>query len=361
MRRITSDSRARMPYFRLLFLPLGPAPLATLIALSITLRLSMLAWGYGLPLMLILLSWLCKYSFVFLDRLIAGDAELPVLSVEMILGSLGEWRSLLPLIVAIIYFLTSGAGMLWIGLVGAVLLTIAAIVCVPAVLAVQGWTGSLQQSLSPHICMVMVRILGRDYALMVAYLFAIVAICVVMPQIVGVLPTVVQIGLLIYAWLAVVAVTGGTLYTNRVDLDRETAFILVNQFRVSPEEKERLREQWMDSIYAAWRNNAQDNAWRSVTDWIANREDALDELRWLYFRVVAWEQPQLANCIVREMLPRLLAEGMEGEALRLVKERLEIDPDFRPHSAEQRQRLAQLAAQWGDRGAAETLLRDGHV
>jgi hypothetical protein len=60
----------------------------------------------------------------------------------------------------------------------------------------------------------------------------------------------------------------------------------------------------------------------------------LQEFRWLYSRIATWEQPQLANCIVHEMLPRLLAADREDEALRLVKERLEIDLRFRPRTSD---------------------------
>jgi hypothetical protein len=163
----------------------------------------------------------------------------------------------------------------------------------------------------------MARVLGRDYVRMVGCTFAVVAIGVVLPQRVAGTPRVVRIGLLIYSWLAVIAVAGGTLFANRTALDRENA-------------------------------------------WAAHRahEAPLPELRWLYSRVATWEQPQLADRIAQEMLPLLLGAARDGEALGLVKERLTIDSRFRPQASDARRRLAALAEEWGDAATSEVLRRD---
>jgi hypothetical protein len=91
---LPADALSR--YGFLLLMPLRLAPLLTLIVLSFVLTVALRVGVYGLPLVFILLTWLFKYSFVFLDRLVIGDVEPPVLSVEMVMTSLGEWRSLLP-------------------------------------------------------------------------------------------------------------------------------------------------------------------------------------------------------------------------------------------------------------------------
>lgn len=60
--------------------------------------------------------------------------------------------------------------------------------------------------------------------------------------------------------------------------------------------------------------------------------------------------------VAEEMLWRLLNEGRDGEALRVARERLTIDPSFRPRTKDERSRLAELARQWGDCTTADALL-----
>jgi hypothetical protein len=58
------------------------------------------------------------------------------------------------------------------------------------------------------------------------------------------------------------------------------------------------------------------------------------------------------------MLPRLFAQRRTGEALDLLRERLNAFPEFRPLAGEESIRLAQLARDAGDRRLARELLRD---
>jgi len=92
---------------------LRPDALLTLLLLSVTLACSLLAGPFGIPLIIILLSWLFKYSFAMLDTLVAGETAPPVLSVDMIFASWGEWRSLLPFIIVVGASFASGAVAFW--------------------------------------------------------------------------------------------------------------------------------------------------------------------------------------------------------------------------------------------------------
>jgi hypothetical protein len=341
-------------YLALLLIPAQPAALLTLLVLSATLALSLLTRAAGIPLILILLSWFFKYSFALLDSSMAGETLAPVLSIEMIGGAWGEWRSLLPLVIVVVAFFATGTGAFVAGEWAAAVLAIAAAACLPAVLAVQAWTGSAAQNLSPSLCRLMARSLGNDYAWMVACALGLVGISVGVPAIVTGIPSIVRIGLLLYAWLAFMAVTGGILYGKRAVLEHETA-LTVRLRPASAQDVEGVRERWLDSIYAAWRSKAHANAWRLVTDATLHHQEPLEELRWLYGRVARWQEPLLANRITQEMLPLLLAADRDGEALRLVKERLDIDPEFRPRTDDARRRLAALAGQWGDRRTSELL------
>ena len=344
-------------YAAALMIPLAPAALVTLAVLSATLAFALLTGVAGIPLIGILLSWFFKYSFALLDSRVAGEAAAPGLSVEMIRGAWGEGRSLLPFVLVITAFFASGASTVLAGELASAALAVAALVWLPAVVAVQAWTGSAAQSVSPSLCTHMIHSLGEDYAWMVGCVCVVAAICVVLPAFVDGMPTFLRIGLLLYAWLAVIAVIGGAVYARRDVLERETALTL--QLRpLSLEEVTRSRDRWLDSIHAFWRHKAHANAWSAVTERLAQHPEPIAELRWLYARVARWDPPQFGNRLVQEMLPLLLAADRDGEALRLVKERLAADPGFRPQSPEARRRLGRLAGEWGDRRVAESLAED---
>ncbi|MGH8217279.1 MAG: hypothetical protein ACREUT_01725 [Steroidobacteraceae bacterium] len=347
----------RAHYLKLLLIPLRPAALCTLIVLSAVLGVALKVGPFGLPLVFILMTWLFKYSFAFLDALVAGASEAPVLSMEMITGSMGELRSLVPLFLVALAFFASGAGRFWLGLAIETVVAAALLGCLPAVLAVQGWTGRLAYSLSPDTCRKFVQVLGRDYAWLVVCACVITAICVVVPAIGGAVPWVLRIALLIYAWLGLIAATGGTIRANRAELEREIPLIIPRLRAMSAQELERIREHWLDCIYAAWRNGAHSNAWRYVMERIEQSSEPLAELRWLYGRLADWQPPAFSNRLAGLLLPRLLRENRAGEALRVVRERLACDPGFRPQAEGECNRLLQLARQWGEQGLVDALLQ----
>ncbi len=347
-----------MSVLSLLVMPLRRVPLLTICALSVALAFAFKAWVFGLPLILMLSSWLLKYSFVFLDELVAGATAPPVLSVEMIVGSLGEWRSLMPLIIVTIAFFASGAGSFWMAPALSAVLVVAAVAFLPAILAVQGWTGSVGQSLNPRVCARMVRILGRDYAWVAALTFLLVALCVAAQWEGRSVPLALRIASVVYAWLAIIALVGGVVHTRRPDIERETLFFTKLQPVMTPEELARLREHCLDTIYGEWRGRAPENAWRNLVEYVEQSADPLEEMRWLYGRIAGWDRPQLANRIARVMVPRLLTAERQGEALALVRERLAADPDFRPHTSAELLTLAQLARVAADRRTARALLQE---
>jgi hypothetical protein len=329
---VARPSSQLVRFLSLLLIPLRPAALLTVCVLSAVLAVASKAGPFGVPLILILLSWTFKYSFAFLDRLVAGDTEAPVLSVEMVVTSMGEARSLLPLIIVTFVFFASGAGAFLAGALVSGAVAVLLVAFLPAVLAVQAWTGRLAHSVSPRTWLRMIRTLGRDYAWVVGCALALTVICAFAPESLGGVPSGVRIGLLIYAWLALLAVTGGAVHAHRAALQNEIPLVVRKLSAPSPEELERLRARWLDSIYAAWRNDAEANAWRLVVSGIEPDSDALEELRWLYRRVHDWQPPRFSNRVAQELLRHLLATNREGEALRLLRERLSIDPAFEPEA-----------------------------
>lgn len=316
----------------MLLIPLRAVPLLTILLLAAVLALSVWAGPFGLPLILILLAWAFKYSFAFLDRLVAGDRQAPVLAVEMIVTSMGEARSLLPLIIVAFAFFATGAGVFFIGTIPTAVVAVILLATFPAVLAVQGWTGRLAHSVNPGTVRTMIRVLGGDYWWVVGCTLTVAAIYVFIPAIAVGLPLFVRIALLLYAWLAVVAVTGGAVHAKRSTLHQEIPLVVAELRGLSPEEQQRVRELWLDGIYGAWRSGAETNAWRLVSDAMEQSTDALEDLRWLYVRVADWQPARFSNRVAQELLARLTGTSRDSEALRLLEERRALDPSFRPHA-----------------------------
>jgi hypothetical protein len=349
-------------FFRYLAMPLRTAPLLLIGTFSILLVVAAKAGIVGIPLALILLSWFSKYSFVLMDRLAEGVTEPPVLSTEMV-NPLDEQRPMILLLMAIGLFYATDSASYWIGQRGALILMLAVGALLPAVVAVQGATGMVVQSLNPRRVLGLIVRLRGDYLVILGFigLVWLFSGLVIGSQIGDMLPLVLRIALLMYAWLAMFSLIGGVLFERRFDIgldDVNTPESVDSGADDDDTPDERLRDREMDRIYAEWRGGAHANAWKSVQALVAESSDQLAELRWLYQRAAQWPDGRLADRLARELLPRLLAKRITGEALDLVRERLKKDARFRPTGSADLLTLVQLARTAGDRATARALLQD---
>src|SRR5262245_44190214 len=134
--------------FRYLAIPLRTAPLLLIGTFSVLLVLAAKSRFTGIPLALIVLSWFSKYAFVLLDHLADGVVEPPVLSIEMV-NPLTEQRPLILLLMGLGVYFGAEAASVWIGERGALVLMFAPGAILPAIVAVQGATNTVVQSLNP--------------------------------------------------------------------------------------------------------------------------------------------------------------------------------------------------------------------
>lgn len=346
---------------RYLAIPLRTAPLLLIGVFSVLLLVAAKAGFLGIPLGLILLSWFFKYSFVLMDHLAEGVVEPPVLSVEMV-NPLSEQRPIILLLMTIALFHASDAASYWVGERGALVLMVGVGAILPAVVAVQGATNTVVQSLNPRRVLGLAARLRGDYLVILgvialAWLFG---RFVVASSLGDALPLVLKIALLMYAWLAVFSMIGGVLYERRIDIGLDDVntpeSVDASEDDAAPDERARSHE--IDRIYAEWRGGAHANAWNTVLGIVSKSSDPISELRWLYLRAAQWPDGRLADRLARELLPRLLAKRATGEALDLVRERLRKDPRFRPAGSADLVTLVQLARTAGDRATARLLLQD---
>lgn len=341
--------------FRYLAVPLRTAPLLLIVIFSALMLLAIKATLFGIALAMLLLSGFFKYSFVLLDQLADGRTDPPVLSIEM-MNPIGESRSLPALIFVVALFFASDAAVYWLGSFLSVVIGVLVLAMLISIIAVQGATGSLAQSLNPVRCWRLAWRLGGDYVMVLACAVALCAM-VGVARAIG-LPFILQIALFMYAWLALFSVIGGLLQERRDELGLDDAYEFETFEGDDGVGLERIRVQNIDRIYAEWRGGSHTNAWQSITSYLAQSADPLEELRWLYERAKTWPDQRLAHRLAQEMLPRLLAERRNGDALDTLRERLRSSADFRPLASADLIRLVQLARDAGDRRAARDLLHD---
>jgi hypothetical protein len=345
---------------RYLATPLRMAPLLLIGTFSVLLVLATKAGLFGIPLGLILLSWFSKYSFVLMDHLADGVAEPPVLSIEMV-NPLSEQRPMILLLMTIALFYASDAASYWVGERGALVLLFAVGAILPAVVAVQGATGTVVQSLNPRRVFGLIMRLRGDYLLILGCIALVrLSLGLIESTIGDVLPLVLRIAVLLYAWLAIFSLIGGVLFERRLDIGLDDVHtpesVDTSDDDATPDE--RLRDREVDRIYAEWRGGAHANAWKSVMALVDQSNDQIVELRWLYQRASQWPDGRLADRLARELLPRLLAKRITGEALDVLRERLRKDARFRPTGSADLLTLVQLARAAGDRATARVLLQD---
>lgn len=269
---------------RYLAVPLRMAPLLLIGTFSVLLVLAINARFLGIPLGLILLSWFSKYSFVLMDHVAEGAAEPPVLSLEMV-NPLTEQRPMILLLMAIGLFYGTNAASYWIGHGGALVLMIAVGLILPAVVAVQGATGTVVQSLNPRRVLGLIMRLRGDYLLILGFIALVWLFSrfLVESSIGDALPLVLRIALLMYAWLAMFALIGGVLFERRFDigLDDVNTPESWNPDDGDDTPDERTRDRDIDRIYAEWRGGAHANAWNTVLGLVGKSSDPIAELRWL--------------------------------------------------------------------------------
>ena len=337
---------------RFLAVPLSMAPLLVVIVFGALLWLSAKASLLGLPLGLLLLTGLFNYTFALFDSVVDG-AEPPVLSIEM-MNPVSGTRSLVLLAFLILVFFFSQAGEYWFGPWLAALLALGAAAWLPAMLAIQSITGSMQ-AVNPRVALGLMGRIGSDYLLLVV---AIVALALIGSFIASTpLLLILRIAACMYLWLAAFCLMAGLVRAHADDLGVEQAWEPETEDIDDGAHQARTRAQLVDRIYAEWRGGSHQNAWQTVMAEIG-QGDPVQQMEWLYEAIARWPDPRLANRLARELLPRLLTARRNGEALDLLRSRMKTDADFRPIASADLLQLAELARDAGDRPTARALLHD---
>jgi hypothetical protein len=342
---------------RALMLPLRPAPLLLVAIFSVLIVLSLQAGLFGLAALLILSSWFFKYGFVLLDHAAQGRPGAPVLSIEDA-NPLGEMRPLA-------YGLLVGGFYVGTGLLGAVAggaateaLRLLGLAALPAILATHTITGSLTAALRPGAVVEMTRRLGAAYLLVMLVALGCWLLGLALVTDGSALWLVARIALLMLLWLELFAVLGAVIHQRRFEVGFEPEHSPERRRARDDRERDRDRDRFIDRVFAEYRSGAAANALQTVRARAAASPAPLEEYLWMYDRVAAFPGARLGNAVAQDLLPLLLDARRTGDALRIARQRLGADASFRPSTAEQTVRLAELARAGGDRALARGLIED---
>jgi hypothetical protein len=102
-------------------------------------------------------------------------------------------------------------------------------------------------------------------------------------------------------------------------------------------------------------------SWRVLSAWLRSRGNQPEDYGWLSAHIFNWQDGRVISHLTEARIAQLLALRRSSEVLKVVAQRLAIDPHFRPSSAADTLSLAQVAARGGAPRISQTLLSDFSV
>jgi hypothetical protein len=317
---------------------------AVLIVFAFLLFIAAKAGLVGIPLALIVISWFFKYAYILFDHTVNGYDEPPTLDIQM-LNPIDEQRPLAQVAILGLIYLAVNFLQHKMGPTPAIVLAAFVLLLLPASVAVLGLEGNILKAAYPVAWVRMVIGLGPMYALVLGVIAAYAVLIVFLWRSELWLP--VQITIFMFCILSVFSVLGGALYERRHELGLDT--------HVSPERTEerkvakvlRQSENYIAEAYGQMRAGSHVKSYQMLNDWLERRGNSPVDYHWLCTRVATWDDPRYLTRLTQDYVERLLNLKRANEALEIVAERLEIDPDFRPGPAAVTLQVARLAVQGG--------------
>src|ERR1700730_12058525 len=189
------------------------------VVFAILVSLAAKAGLLGIPLALILLSWLFKYAYVLFDHVVRGVDEPPALDINMV-NPLSEQRPIAQIIIlAAVAALVKMAAVAFSPVVGTVLAAVA-LFFFPASVAILGLEGNILKAVYPVALARMVAGLGIMYAAAPGIIAGVILALSLIGKLALWMP--VQIAFGMFAVLSIFSTLGGALYERRHELGLDT-------------------------------------------------------------------------------------------------------------------------------------------
>ena len=327
-----------------LFRPARGGAAAVIVVFAFLLFLAAKAGLIGIPLDLLVTSWFFKYAYILFDHTSRGFDEPPTLDIQM-MNPIDEQR---PLGQVVILGLLGYAVYLTydhFGTAAAVSFGSVCLFFLPASVAILGLESNLLKAAYPVYWFNLVRDLGLLYG---AVLLVILVYALALKLLWSFdlwLPLEVVIAM--FAILSVFSFLGGVLYERRDELNLETWVSPERTAALQAKQTERENDKQVHEAYGLMRAGSHIKSFQMLEDWLKSRGNTPEDYRWLCERTLSWNDPRYVTRLTEEFIARLLALKRTGEALDVVTQRLNLDPNFRPKSAADTLTIAQLAARGG--------------
>jgi hypothetical protein len=344
-----------LTFLRYLLMPARPTVLIFIAALSLGFLLASLLGLTGMLLALLLLIWLFNYAYVLLEQIAHGAREPPVLAVEM-LNPVHEYRPLLQLAIVLAVYGVLRLFAHYVNALLALVLEAFALIALPASIGALGVGDSVWQAVDPRVLWQIVCTLRLAYLGIVGVVLA-AGLGLSLLAARALLPAWLLIPAAQFAWLSVFALIGGCLYEQRTALGHEAIDTPERRATRARQQRDRVRERFMDTLYGEARGGNHSAAWLTIERELAVQGYAFEFYDWLLERLGRLESPGLTARLAQDYITRALARD-NARVTRLVQRCLAADPSFRPRSAAETLRVAELARLAGDRRSAATLLQD---
>jgi len=327
-----------------------------LIVFAVLLSLCVKAGIAGIPLGLLLISWFFKYAYILFDHTVRGFDEPPTLDIQM-LNPVNEQRPLAQVAILGLIYLAVKFAEHSIGPTVATVITITALLLLPASIAILGLDGNVFKAAYPVAWVRMVWGLGPMYALVLAVIGGYSLLIWFLARWELWLPL--QFAIFMFCVLSIFSFLGGALYERRHELGLEVwASPELTKAKLDTEEL-RQSEQQVTEAYGQMRAGSHTRAWELLQAWLGARGHAPEDYRWLHGRVASWGDPRYVTRLTEDHVDRLLTLKRTGEALDVVAQRLAKDASFRPKSAAATLQIARMAAGGGGmKHVARALLED---
>ena len=298
---------------------------------ALLLPLALFAGIYGLFLAAMILLSLWRYSYAILRHVARGWNHFPPPDMES-MNPFGE--------VAVVFhyvFFASLTVLLvatpFIGTPGRVLALGGVALVFPASAAVMGMTNSLAAALNPASLWAIARVLGADYA-------KLVAVCVLLVALGGMSGSLWQaswlLGVLgeifaVWTMLALFLAIGAVLRGHRFEFD-----LLEGADDADQRDERERRQQWqkvLDRAYASVRSGLPAQAYRTIKELIDSEGDSLDIYQWTFNGMLAWDDVKHAALLGERFAARLWQAGRKFDALELAQRCRKLSPSFVPPAA----------------------------
>jgi hypothetical protein len=340
---------------RYLVLPARPVGLLLIAVLAVCFALCARAGLFGVPALVLLVSWSFNYGYELLEQVAHGAREPPVLAIEM-LNPATAHRPLLQFLIVGGVYLGLRALAAHLGTPFTLVLEALSLLALPASIAVLAVGESFWNAINPLALWQFAHALGLRYVLIVVMALgygALLAWCAHE----DLLPSWLLYAAVLFAFLSVFSLIGGGLYEERDALGHDAMYAPERAALRRQQTIDQERRHFVDGVYAQWRSGNLSGAWQTVQKELATHDHSYETYDWLLEWLGQLDDPRLASRVAQDDIRRALGRD-NGRVTELARGRLAVDPLFRPYSALETLRVAELVRLAGDRASALRLLQD---